>query len=72
MSRTALIDHSTISAAQRLLGYIPTFDLSVVDADLVAFENFVEAILLFDGIVCVDDYKAEYKRRRASPGLLAV
>jgi hypothetical protein len=66
MPRVALVDHSTISAVQRLLGQIQIYDLSVIDSDLVALESFIEGILLFESIVCVDDYKAEFRARRSS------
>jgi len=35
-----------------------------LDGDLAALENVVEAILFYDDLVCLDDYKPEYREER--------
>ena len=42
----ALIDHSTLSSVQRVLGQIEVKDKSSIDGDLSAFEQFIYALLL--------------------------
>ncbi|HMN15858.1 MAG TPA: hypothetical protein PKD55_26370 [Bellilinea sp.] len=62
--RYALVDHSTLTATQRLLGLIPVKNLYQVDGDIAAFEGLLQAILLYDGLFLVDDYKAEFREER--------
>jgi len=62
--RSALIDNSTLTAIQRLLGVITVKDKNIIDSDILAFEQMVEAILFFDKIVCLDDYKPEFSPSR--------
>jgi hypothetical protein len=54
--RSALIDNSTLTAIQRLLGVITVKDKNIIDSDILAFEQMVEAILFFDKIVCIEDW----------------
>ena len=37
--RYAIIDNSTLTAAQRLLGEIPVINKLCIDGDIAAFEN---------------------------------
>lgn len=62
--RYALIDNSTLTAVQRLMGEIPIRNSAVIDNDIVAFENYIQAILFYDELVCIDDYKDRYKAKR--------
>ncbi len=64
MSRRALIDNASITAAQRLLGDIKVKNLYNIDGDIAAFENIVQAILLYDEIFYIDDYKPEFRISR--------
>lgn len=64
MGRVALIDNATLTAAQRLLGGIEVKNLYNVDGDIAAFETLLQALLFFDEICCIDDYKEEFKRQR--------
>lgn len=64
--RYALIDNSTLTAVQRLMGEIPVRNSAVIDNDIVAFENYIQAILFYDELVCIDDYKDRYKAKRIS------
>jgi hypothetical protein len=62
--RLALIDNATLTAVQRLLGHIRVQNLYNIDGDIAAFEGFIQAILFFDGVTCLDDYKAEFRTAR--------
>lgn len=62
--RYALIDNSTLTAIQRLLGDIAVKNKAITDMDILAYESYVEAILFFDEIICIDDYKKEYSESR--------
>lgn len=64
--RYALLDNSTLTSVQRLLGEIPVKNLAIIETDIAAFENLIQSILFFDNIVCIDDYKEEYKQSRKS------
>ena len=56
----ALIDNATLTAVQRIQGQIITKGNDSTDTDLVALENLIQAILFYDDIVSIDDYKREY------------
>lgn len=62
----ALIDHATLTGVQRLVGEIPIRSRETIDGDIASLENLVEAILFYDDIIALDDYKAEYKEARAA------
>ncbi|WP_297333837.1 hypothetical protein [Flavobacterium sp.] len=62
--RYALIDNSTLTGIQRLLGEIIVKNKYIVDNDILAFENYIQAILFYDEILCIDDYKEEYRYNR--------
>src|ERR1700677_3749964 len=64
MPRIALIDNATLTAAQRLLGGIKVKNPYNIDGDIAAFETLVQALLFFDEICCIDDYKEEFRRQR--------
>lgn len=60
----ALIDNATLTAVQRLTGHAKSRSEDSTDGDIVALENLLQAILFYDDIVTIDDYKAEYKESR--------
>ena len=60
----ALIDNATLTAVQRILGMAQSRSRDSVDGDIAALENLVEAILFYDELVCIDDYKEEYREQR--------
>jgi len=62
--RYALLDNSTLTSIQRLLGEIQVKNTAIVDNDILSFENYLQAILFYDKIICIDDYKPEYKEQR--------
>lgn len=61
----AIIDNSTLTAVDRVIGNIPVrpeYDLS---GDLAAFDSYLAALLFYDNPVRVDDYKPEHAENRA-------
>jgi len=60
----ALIDNSTLTAVQRISGQALTKSRDSVDTDIVALENFVQAILFYDRVVAIDDYIPMYRDAR--------
>lgn len=52
----ALIDNSTLTAVQRIVGNIATKSRDSVDVDIIAFENYIQAILFYDRLIAIDDY----------------
>jgi hypothetical protein len=60
----ALIDNATLTAVQRLYGQAQTRSRDSVDGDIVALENLIQGILFYDDLVCIDNYKAEYREVR--------
>ncbi|MEK8089340.1 hypothetical protein [Thermithiobacillus plumbiphilus] len=59
-----LIDNATISSVQRALGKAPLKDPALLDIEHVALARFCEAVLLNDGVVVPDNYKAELTASR--------
>ncbi|MGF7143813.1 hypothetical protein HNQ56_002243 [Anaerotaenia torta] len=64
--RRAIIDNSTLTAIQRLLGNIEVCNKHTMDGDILAFETLIQAILFFDDVCYIDDYKQQYREERAS------
>lgn len=62
----ALIDHATLTGVQRLLGEIKIRSRENIEGDIASLENVVEAILFYDDIIALDDYKVEHKEKRTS------
>ncbi len=62
--RYALIDNSTLTGIQRLLGEIPVKNTAIIDNDIISFENYIQAILFYDDVICIDDYKEKYRDNR--------
>jgi len=60
----ALIDNSTLSSVQRVLGEIEVKSKDTIDGDLVAFESFLSTILFYNEMLAIDDYKPEFSERR--------
>jgi hypothetical protein len=60
----ALIVNSTLTAIQRIQGDVLTKSKDSIDADIVALENFIQAILFYDEIVAIDDYIPEHRDER--------
>ena len=62
--RYAIIDNSTLTAVQRVLGNIKIKNKHLIDGDILALESYIEAILFYDRIFYLDDYKEQYKHSR--------
>jgi hypothetical protein len=62
--RYSIIDNSTLTAVQRLLGEISVVNKVCIDGDIAAFENLVQAILFYDGLFFIDDYKQDFREQR--------
>ena len=60
----ALIDNATLTGVQRLCGDIKIRSGDIIDADVAAIENMVQAILFYDDLLCIDDYKEEFREQR--------
>ncbi|MHB1405030.1 MAG: hypothetical protein ACYCV0_05485 [Desulfitobacteriaceae bacterium] len=60
----ALIDNSTLTAVQRLMGEIPVKNKNTIDGDILAFETFVQTVLFYDDVFFLDDYKSEFREGR--------
>ncbi len=64
--RYALLDNATLTSIQRLLGDIQVKNKSSIDNDVLSLENYVQAILFYDELICIDDYKQEFRSKRMS------
>jgi hypothetical protein len=62
--RYALLDNSTLTGVQRLLGQISIKNKAAIDMDILCLESVLEAILFYDFISVVDDYKPQYRASR--------
>ena len=62
--RYALLDNSTLTGVQRLLGQITIKNKAAIDMDILCLESVLEAILFYDVIAIVDDYKPQHRASR--------
>lgn len=63
--RKVVIDNASLTSVQRLKGKIQIHNLNVVNNDLLAFENYIQAILFYDEIYCFDDYIEKFRKGRS-------
>lgn len=61
-----LVDNATLTAVQRVLGQIPLRSRESVEGDLAALEQLVSSILFYEDILCIDDYKPEWRQSRTN------
>jgi|TARA_B100000378_G_scaffold153082_1_gene123486 hypothetical protein len=61
----AIIDNSTLSAVERVVGKVPTKPNYDLTGDLSAFDSYLAALLFYDNPVRIDDYKPEFAKARA-------
>ncbi len=66
MVSNVLIDNSTLTAVQRLLGQIAVTSNNNVEGDFSAFDNFLCALLFYDNFFFLDDYKEDFRAGRIS------
>jgi len=64
--RYALFDNSSLTAVQRILGGIKLRNKYVIDSDILALESYIQAILFYDTLVYIDDYKDHFRESRRS------
>jgi hypothetical protein len=62
--RYALFDNASLTAVQRILGGIPLRNKYVIDSDILALENYIQAILFYDTLVYINDYKEYFRDSR--------
>lgn len=60
----ALVDNASLTAVQRVMGHVVVKNPDTVNGDLAALENFLQAILFYDELICIDNYKDEHKDER--------
>ena len=60
----AIIDNSTLTAVERMMGVIPIKNTNTIDGDILALESFVQAVLFYDDLFFIDDYKSQHKASR--------
>lgn len=60
----ALIDNATLTAVQRATGEVPVQNSDTVNGDLCAVENFLQGILFYDDLLCIDNYKPQHRESR--------
>jgi hypothetical protein len=61
----AVIDNSTLSSVERVIGNISVRSAYDLSGDLAAFDAYLSVLLFYDNPVRIDDYKAEYSEARA-------
>lgn len=61
----ALIDNASLTAVQRVMGEVAIKNRDTINGDLIALENLVQAILFYDDLICVDNYKDQFRDDRA-------
>lgn len=64
---STLVDNSTLTAVQRLIGGIGVSLSFPIEGDLSAYDNYLQSLLIYDEVASIDDYKEEFRadRRRA-------
>ncbi len=60
----ALIDNATLTAVQRATGVVTVQNTDTINGDLCAVENFLQGILFYDDLLCIDNYKPEHSESR--------
>lgn len=60
-----IVDNSTLSSVERVIGNIPVRPAYDLSGDLSAFDAYLAALLFYDNPVRIDDYKAEHSEARA-------
>lgn len=60
----ALIDNATLTAVQRATGAVTVKNTDTINGDLCAVENFLQGILFYDNLLCIDNYKPEHSESR--------
>jgi len=61
----ALIDNASLTAVERAVGNVVVRNPDTINGDLAAVENLIQAILFYDDLISIDNYKEEFKDARA-------
>jgi len=61
---SALVDNSTLTAVQRLIGDIGVARSFPIEGDVSAFDQYIQSLLLYDEVAAIDDYKEEHRDNR--------
>jgi hypothetical protein len=61
----ALIDNASLTAVQRVTGKIAARNPDTINGDLAAMENLIQAILFYDDLVTIDNYKEQFRESRS-------
>lgn len=72
--RYAFVDNATLQSFRRLEGIAPVRNRHILRGDILALENFLQAILFYDGILYIEDpeYRSSGVRRNAYEYLSSV
>lgn len=62
--RFSLIDNSTLTGVQRVLGEVPIKSHAVIEGDILCLESLIRNILFYDDIYFLNDYKKEHRESR--------
>lgn len=61
---STIVDNSTLTAVQRLIGDIGVALSFPIEGDVSAFDNYLQALLIYDEVAAIDDYKEEHRAGR--------
>lgn len=61
---STLVDNSTLTAVQRLIGDVGVSLSFPIEGDLSAYDNYLQSLLIYDEIASIDDYKEEFRSDR--------
>lgn len=61
---STLVDNSTLTAIQRLIGDVPVALSFAVEGDVSAYDQYLQSLLIYDELAAIDDYKEEFKIER--------
>lgn len=61
---STLVDNSTLTSVQRMIGDVPVALSFPIEGDLSAYDNYLQALLIYDEIAALDDYKEEFRSDR--------
>src|SRR5688572_2866192 len=61
---STVVDNSTLTSVQRMIGDVPVALSFPIEGDLSAYDNYLQALLIYDEVAAVDDYKEEFRSAR--------
>ena len=61
---STLVDNSTLTAVQRLIGDVPVALSFPAEGDVSAYDQYLQALLIYDEVAAIDDYKEEFRAER--------